>query len=66
MGKPEGGIVTILEPVADVVIAAYRNKQSMKSIAAVHGCSIGTVRNLLRAKGEARRPKGRPAKQAAV
>jgi transposase len=52
--------MTVLEPVAEAVIAAYRNNKSMKSIAAVYDCSIGTVRNLLIAKGEARRSKGRP------
>ena len=55
--------MTVLEPVADAVIAAYRNNQSMKSIAKIYNCSIGTVRNLLLAKAEPRRPKGRPAKK---
>jgi hypothetical protein len=50
----------VLDPVADVVVAAYRNGESYKSIANVHGCSPGTVRNLLISRGEPRKPKGRP------
>lgn len=44
------------------VLLAYQNGATMRQIAEVHGVSIGTVRNLLIAEGQAIRPKGRAPK----
>jgi len=51
--------MTKLETIADAVITAYNNNKSLKEIADVYDCSVGTVRNLLISKGISRRSKGR-------
>jgi len=48
-----------LDKVTDIVIAAYKNGQSLEVIAAAHGVSKGSVRNFLKANSVVMRKQGR-------
>jgi DNA-directed RNA polymerase specialized sigma24 family protein len=49
-----------LSAIAEQIVTAYvERKQTIVEISKFHGCSSGTVRNLLKVKGVTMRPRGR-------
>lgn len=47
-----------------IVVEGYNNGMTMRELAITHNCSIGTVRNVLKARGVQARRRGRVKKEA--